>query len=95
MTMSDAAQWIAKAEEDLRLVAHELVLPDEEKRRKKGVRNLFRSTPQGKQVRKHCETKAPLVQQRPEKVPDPFFLQGKPRSPPRKTRQRQKGRDNR
>jgi len=32
MTMSDAAQWIAKAEEDLRLVAHELVLPDEEKR---------------------------------------------------------------
>ena len=30
MTMSDAAQWIAKAEEDLRLVAHELVLPDEE-----------------------------------------------------------------
>jgi hypothetical protein len=41
---------------------------------KKGVRNLFRSTPQGKQVRKHCEAKAPVVQQRPEKVPDPFFL---------------------
>jgi len=36
--------------------------------------NLFRSTPQGKQVRKHCETKASVVQQRPEKVPDPFFL---------------------
>jgi len=42
-----------------------------------GVRNLFRSTPQGKQVRKHGETKAPMVQQRPEKVPDPFSLQSR------------------
>jgi len=37
-----------------------------------GVRNLFRPTPQGTQVRKHCETKAPVVQQRPEKVQTPL-----------------------
>ncbi len=30
MISPDAKNWIAKAEEDLRLIAHELVLPDEE-----------------------------------------------------------------
>jgi len=45
------------------------LLSGKKKKEEKEVRNLFRSTPQGKQVRKHCETKAHVVQQRPKKVP--------------------------